>query len=136
MTLNLSIDHLLENFAAFEDWEGRYQYLIELGKLLLPMAEADKTEETKVRGCISQVWIKPKWRHDGRFDFDGDSDAMIVKGLVAILKIAYAGKTSDEIAQLDIQALFTKLGLDQHLSPNRRNGFYAMVERIKNMKNI
>lgn len=136
MTLDLSIDLLLENFAAFDSWEDRYQYLIELGKSLPPMRPEDKTEENKVQGCMSQVWMTTRSTQDNRFDFDADSDAMIVKGLIALLKVIYAGKSKAEISKIDIVGIFTQLGLDRHLSPNRRNGFYAMVERIRLLSRV
>ena len=131
MKLDFSINQLLENFAAFDDWEDRYQYLIELGKFMPPMDEADKIEKNKVHGCMSQVWMKASITKDGLFDFVADSDALIVNGLIAVLKIIYGGKTKEEILKIDIGNIFEKLGLDRHLSLNRRNGFYAMVERIK-----
>ena len=131
MNSELSIDVLLENFAAFDDWEDRYQYLIELGKSLPVMLAEDKTEENKVHGCMSRVWMTTRVLSGDRFDFDADSDAMIVKGLIAVLKIIYSGRTREDISTIDIVGIFTRLGLDRHLSPNRRNGFYAMVERIK-----
>lgn len=130
MKLDFSINELVDNFAAFDDWEDRYQYLIELGKSLPPMNPADRTEENRVHGCMSNVWLVARIGSDGRFYFDADSDALIVKGLIALLKIIYTGKTKAEIRGVDIADIFTKLGLDHHLSPNRRNGFYAMVERI------
>lgn len=128
----MDIEELIENFALFEDWEDRYRYLIDLGQTLLPpMAEELKTETSKVKGCMSQVWIVLGWDDTGKLTFTADSDAQIVKGLIAVLKVIYAGKTAVEIKNFDIEKTFAKMGLDQHLSPNRRNGFFAMVERIK-----
>lgn len=128
----MDIEELIENFALFEDWEDRYRYLIDLGQtLLLPMAEELKTETSKVKGCMSQVWMVLGWDDTGKLTFTADSDAQIVKGLIAVLKVIYAGKTAAEIKNFDIEKTFAKMGLDQHLSPNRRNGFFAMVERIK-----
>ena len=123
---------LIETFELFDDWEERYRYLIDLGRKLPPMPEADKNEVTKVRGCVSQVWMTssieagpPPTLH-----FVADSDAHIVKGLVAILLALYSGRTAEEILATDIKDIFGQLGLEQHLSPNRRNGFFSMVERI------
>ncbi len=121
---------LIENFSFLEDWEDRYGYLIELGKELPPLAEADKNEQTKVEGCMSQVWLKTKVDGDV-LTFDGESDAHIVRGLIAVLRIILSGKTKKEIQQTDVEAIFRQLGLESHLSPTRRNGFFAMVERIR-----
>jgi cysteine desulfuration protein SufE len=126
-----SLEELIENFALLNDWEERYRYLIDLGKALPPMDEALKTEETFVKGCTSQVWLVSVRAEDGTYVFIGDSDAHIVRGLIAVLFSAYQGKTPDEIAAVDIEAAFGEMGLNQHLSPNRRNGFFAMVERIR-----
>ena len=127
----VNLGELVENFALFDDWEERYRYLIDLGKELPPMADALKTEQTFVRGCTSQVWMICETDGDGRHFFTADSDAHIVKGLIAILLSAYQGKTAEQIRGVDIDKSFQDIGLDQHLSPNRRNGFFAMVERIK-----
>lgn len=121
---------LIENFSFLGDWEERYGYLIELGKQLPAMDEADKNDETKVDGCMSQVWLKTK-EEDGKLTFVGESDAHIVRGLIAVLQIILSGKTKEEIRQTDVEAVFRRLGLEAHLSPTRRNGFFAMVERIK-----
>ncbi len=121
---------LIENFSFLADWEDRYAYLIELGKDLPPMSDADKNDLTKVEGCMSQVWLKTKT--DGEvLSFIGESDAHIVRGLIAVLRIILSGKTKEEIRQTDVEAVFKQLGLESHLSPTRRNGFFAMVERIK-----
>lgn len=127
----MRVEELLENFALFEDWEDRYQYLIELGKKLPPMPEAYKTDANKVEGCTSQVWMVFIPDEDGKFNFLADSDAHIVRGLIAILHHLYAGKTAAETKDYDIEDIFTRLGLQQHLSVNRRNGFYAMVGRLQ-----
>lgn len=127
-----SLDELVDNFALFDDWEERYRYLIDLGGQLPEMAEGLKTPAAKVQGCMSQVWLITGWDDQGRLTLLADSDAQIVRGLIAVLVALFAGKTRDEILQADIAATFAKLGLDQHLSPNRRNGFYAMVERVRN----
>jgi len=127
------LEELEENFALFDDWEDRYKYLIDLGRTLEPMDEALKNEQSLVKGCTSRVWIVSKASEDGAYHFIADSDAHIVRGLIAIVLSAYEGKSADEIAGIDIDASFKKIGLDQHLSPNRRNGFYAMVERVQSM---
>lgn len=126
-----SLDELAEGFSLFDDWEDKYRYLIELGNRLEPMDEALKTEETRVRGCTSQVWMIATRDAEGRYHFTAASDALIVSGLVYILMIAYQGKSAAEIAGVDIDAAFEKLGLAGHLSPSRRNGFFAMVQRIR-----
>lgn len=126
-----TIQELVDNFALFDDWEERYRYLIDLGGQLSPMEEALKTEAARVQGCMSQVWMVAGWDTGGRLTLLADSDAQIVRGLIAVLVALFAGKTREEIAATDIEAVFSKLGLHQHLSPNRRNGFYAMVERVK-----
>jgi cysteine desulfuration protein SufE len=125
------LQDLKDNFTLFDDWEERYKYLIDLGKTLPPMAEELKTDETFVRGCTSRVWMVSHADENGCYHFIADSDAHIVKGLIAILLAAYQGKTAAQIRDVDIEGAFEEIGLDQHLSPNRRNGFFAMVERIK-----
>ncbi|MCB1652050.1 MAG: SufE family protein [Alphaproteobacteria bacterium] len=125
-----NLNALVEDFALFEDWEERYRYLIDLGRALPAMDEALKTEENLVRGCTSRVWMKDRIE-GGRLYFDADSDAHIVRGLIAVLNKAYQGAALGEIAQIDIEGAFKAMGLDQNLSPNRRSGFYAMVERIR-----
>jgi len=128
---NMNIEEIVDNFSLFEDWEDRYRYLIDLGGRLPLMDAGLKTEETRVRGCMSQVWMVMGWDDARRLSLLADSDAQIVKGLIAVLCTIFQGKTVEEIAAIDIDKIFVKLGLDQHLSPNRRNGFYAMVERIR-----
>lgn len=125
------INELAEDFGLFEDWEERYRYLIDLGRGLPKMDEALKTDDRLVRGCTSRVWMEAGFDDQDRFHFLADSDAHIVRGLIALLYAAYEGRTREEIAALDIEKIFHEIGLDQHLSPNRRSGFFAMVERIK-----
>lgn len=129
----MNTEALVENFGLFSDWEERYRYLIELGEGLPDFPDALKTPENKVEGCVSQVWMISALGADGRFDFLADSDSHIVRGLIAVLRIIYAGKTPDEIMDTDIKTVFGRMGLEQHISPNRRNGFYAMVETIRRM---
>lgn len=129
-----SIDELVEDFELFEDWEDRYRYIVDLGKNLSPMPEEEKTEETKVRGCMSQVWMTSAMDTTASpavLTLRADSDAFIVKGLIAILLELYSGRAPNEILQIDAVEALSKLGLSSHLSPNRRNGFVAMVDRIK-----
>ena len=128
-----TLEELIENFALFDDWEERYRYLIDLGRTLPAMDEALKTDETLVRGCTSRVWIKEDIK-DGILHFTADSDAHIVRGLIAILDRAYQGIAVKDIAGVDIEGAFETIGLSQNLSPNRRSGFFAMVERIKSFQ--
>ncbi len=127
---NKNLAELTENFTFFDDWEDRYRYLIDLGRELPPMEENLKTEENLVKGCTSRVWMVATVV-DNTLTFIADSDAHIVRGLIAILYQVYNGKTLDEISETDIEAAFKQIGLDQNLSPNRRNGFFAMVQKIK-----
>ncbi len=126
-----NIEELAENFALFGDWEERYRYLIDLGRGLPAMAENLKTDANIVRGCTSRVWMVAAVDDRGMFHFEADSDAHIVRGLIALLVAAYQDQPVAVIRKLDIEGIFKKIGLDQNLSPNRRSGFFAMVERIK-----
>ncbi|MEM6811927.1 MAG: SufE family protein [Pseudomonadota bacterium] len=126
-----TLEELKENFLLFDDWEERYKYLIDLGKTLSPMDEALKNDQTFVKGCTSRVWLHHQKDDQNHYHFTGDSDAHIVRGLIALLFSAFDGKSIDQIKDIDIEAVFEEIGLNQHLSPNRRNGFFAMVERIK-----
>lgn len=130
-TQKLTTSDLIENFSLFDDWEDRYRYLIDLGKDLPPMEDSLKIPAHKVEGCTSQVWMVTHMDAAGTFTFLADSDAHIVKGLIAILMAAYYGQPHTEIGSIDVESLFRSLGLDQHLSPNRRNGFFSMVEKIR-----
>ena len=127
----MNISELVDNFSALEDWEDRYKYLIDLGNTLPAMDDSLKTETSKVRGCMSQVWMVLGWDSQGKLTLLADSDAQIVKGLIAVLATLFAGKTPAEIAKIDVEREFQQLGLDQHISPNRRNGFFAMVEAVR-----
>jgi cysteine desulfuration protein SufE len=123
-------EELAETFAFLDTWEDRYRHVIDLGRALPAMDDALKTPTTKVEGCASQVWIQPMI--DGqRFDFLGDSDAMIVRGLIAVLHTLYAGRTLAEVGQVDASAELARLGLDAHLSAQRSNGVRAMIGRIR-----
>ncbi|MCZ8079918.1 MAG: SufE family protein [Rhodobacteraceae bacterium] len=127
-----AFEDLTETFEFLDDWEDRYRHVIELGKAFAPMDEALKVPATKVQGCASQVWIQPVIS-DGRFDFQGDSDAMIVKGLIAVLHTLYAGLPVAEVVAVDAPAELGRLGLTDHLSSQRSNGLRAMVERIRHV---
>lgn len=128
--MSQNIDEIIESFALMDDWEDRYALLIDIGKKLPDFPENQRVDENLVRGCVSRVWMVT--RVEQRiFTFDGDSDAMIVRGLVGLLHIIYNGKSVDEIKNIDIDGIFEKLGLVQNLSPNRRNGLFSMVEKIK-----
>jgi cysteine desulfuration protein SufE len=130
--VGVSLPELLENFEFLDDWMERYRYIIELGKRLPEMPEALRTTENKVLGCQSQVWLVVAESSDPtRIVFEADSDAHIVRGLVAILLVMFSGKTRDEIRDLDPRPTFAELGLDQHLSQGRSNGLLSMVGRIK-----
>ncbi|MBI1326719.1 MAG: hypothetical protein GC136_03655 [Alphaproteobacteria bacterium] len=121
---------LLEAFQAFDDWEERYALLIDLGHQLSPFPPELQTEENFVKGCVSQVWMVLSVEN-GILHLQADSDGQITKGLVALLVRIYDGISLDEARRVDILSFFKEIGLDQHLTPNRRNGFYAMVERVK-----
>jgi cysteine desulfuration protein SufE len=127
-----AIDQVIDDFELLDDWEDRYRYVIEMGRELAPLSEAERNDTTKVRGCASQVWLVPA-REGARWVFRGDSDALIVKGLVAILLKLYSGASSQEIQARDARTLFERLGLGGHLSQQRSNGFFSMVERIKSL---
>lgn len=127
----MDADELIDNFELFDDWEDRYAYLIDLGRKLDPMDDALKSDASKVQGCLSQVWFVQTDPASGRLHWQGDSDSAIVKGLIGVLQVLYAGKTPAEVAAVDIDGIFGRIGLERHLSMNRRNGFYAMVQRLR-----
>lgn len=129
--LSLRLDALLEEFDLFDDWEDRYRYIIDLGKELAPLSEAEKTEQTRVRGCASQVWLVIDPAPPGILKFRGDSDAFIVRGLIAILIRLLDGLPFGEIQGFSIRDTLTRLGLDEALSSQRTNGLISMVERLK-----
>ena len=130
-----AIDEIVENFALLDEWDDRYRYVIELGRTLLPLAENAHVDANKVQGCASQVWLLTRVEPNGSagpiLSFEGDSDAYIVRGLIAILFALYSGKHAPDILDTDAVALFERLGLREHLTPQRSNGFRSMVERIK-----
>ena len=130
-----TLTQICSDFAVLDEWEDRYRYVIELGRALPPLPEPLRTDANKVRGCASQVWLLTHVKPDGaggpQLTFEGDSDAHIVRGLVAILFALYSGKRAKEILAIDPEAVFEKLGLRENLTPQRSNGFAAMVARIK-----
>ena len=134
MSKNGSIDQIIDDLAFLDDWEDRYRYIIELGKELEPIDSAERNQQTKVRGCASQVWLISESNDDNppRLAFRGDSDAHIVRGLIAILFRLYNDMTASEILDIDARDVFHRLGLDEHLTPQRSNGFVSMMKRIQN----
>jgi cysteine desulfuration protein SufE len=130
-----AIDDIVADFEVIEDWEERYRYVIELGKGLPDLPEADHTEDNKVRGCASQVWLTTRIEptpEGPRLVFAGDSDAHIVKGLVAIMIAIFSGHTAREILTIDPEPIFTTISLRDHITPQRANGINAMIERMRN----
>jgi len=128
------INEIIENFGFLEDWEDRYRYLIELGKDLPELPESERTEDNRVKGCASQVWVVTAVDRSGSepvLSFKGQSDAHIVKGLVALTLALYSDKSAREILSIDALDLFRRLGLAEHLTPQRSNGVRSMVERIR-----
>ncbi len=127
-------EDIAADFAFLDDWEDRYRYVIDLGKAMPPLDDALRVPATKVEGCASQVWIVPRLDGEGpaaRFDFQGESDAMIVRGLIAVLHALYSGLNPEAVLAVDAPAELGRLGLDQHLSSQRSNGLRAMVGRIR-----
>lgn len=131
-----AFEEIAETFEFLDDWEDRYRHVIELGKAMDPLDAAFQVPATKVEGCASQVWFLPRIEGQGagaRFDFQGDSDAMIVRGLIAVLHALYSGLTVREVLAVDAGAELGRLGLDEHLSSQRSNGLRAMVGRIQKL---
>ncbi|MFI4960454.1 MAG: SufE family protein [Hyphomicrobiales bacterium] len=130
-----TIDEIVENFTLLDQWDDRYRYVIELGRTLAPLPEGAHSEANKVRGCASQVWLLTHVKPDGAagptLSFDGDSDAHIVRGLIAIVIALYSGKTAREILKIDALDLFDRIGLREGLTPQRSNGLRSMIERIR-----
>lgn len=131
MTTN--IDTIREDFSFLDDWEDRYRYVIELGKELPELTEAEKNASNKVQGCVSQVWLvtEKDQAADPKITFRGESDAHIVNGLVAIILAVYSGNHASEISAIDGEAILAELGLDSHLTPQRANGVRSMIKRIQ-----
>jgi cysteine desulfuration protein SufE len=131
--MSLSIDTIRDDFAFLDSWEDRYRYIIDLGNELPPYPEAARDRAHKVQGCVSQVWLLTARQgdRDPVLTFEGDSDAHIVRGLVAIMIALFSGKHASAIAAIDAEAVLKEFGLDEHLTPQRSNGLRSMVERIK-----
>jgi cysteine desulfuration protein SufE len=131
----MTIDEIRDNFELLDEWDDRYRYVIELGRMLEPMPEEDHSAANKVQGCASQVWLLKKIDRAGagepRLHYLGDSDAHIVRGLIAILLTLYSGRTPKEILATDAIALFDEFGFREHLTPQRSNGLRSMIERIR-----
>lgn len=131
---DMNIDQIIADFELLDDWEDRYRYIIELGRTLTPLPEADRTPANKVRGCASQVWLATRAAPGGsdtHFHFVGDSDALIVRGLVAIVIALFDGKSAREILAADAESVFSRLDLRAHLTAQRSNGLRALVDRIR-----
>jgi cysteine desulfuration protein SufE len=130
-----AIEEIVENFKLLDEWDDRYRYVIELGRTMPPLPESAHIDANKVQGCASQVWLLTHVKSDGTaspvLTFEGDSDAHIVRGLVAILFALYAGKSASDILAIDAIALFDRIGLRENLTPQRSNGLRSMVERIR-----
>lgn len=130
----MDLETILDNFEFLDDWEDKYRYVIELGRTMPEFPEEDQTAENKVEGCVSQVWLiktLADTTNDPTINYRGDSDAHIVKGLVAIVLAALSGRRASEIKSFDTDALFKQIGLNEHLTPQRSNGLNSMVHRIK-----
>ena len=129
----MTFAELKENFALFDDWDDRYEYIIDLGRKLPRFPASLQTDANKVRGCMSQVWLVPGHAKDdaSRFAFAADSDSVIVKGLIAVLGILFSGQKPVDVAKIDPEAALRELGFEQHLAPSRRNGLVAMVQKIR-----
>lgn len=129
------IDEIRDNFELLDDWDDRYRYVIELGRTLTPMPDAEHSADNKVQGCASQVWLSRTAARNDRgetvLSFLGDSDAHIVRGLIAILLALYSGRTPQAILETDAIAVFDQLGFKEHLTPQRSNGLRSMVERVR-----
>lgn len=127
----MTIDEIIEEFKFLDDWQEKYKFIIDLGKKINPLDELEKTDSNKVNGCTSQVWLINDTGASPTMIFRGDSDSHIVRGLVYILLSMYSGKTPEEILSINIESIFNQLELKGHLSPNRSNGFFSMVNYIK-----
>ena len=131
-----AFEDIADTFEFLDEWEDRYRHVIDMGKAMAPLDDAFKVDATQVDGCASQVWIRPRIEGDGpdaRFDFEGDSDAIIVRGLIAVLHALYSGLSVRDVGGVDAAAELGRLGLDEHLSAQRSNGVRAMVGRIREL---
>ena len=133
--MDTQIEQLKTTFEMLPDWEERYRFIIDLGRKLEPLEDDERNEATRVRGCMSQVWLIADEEDDDKLHFRGDSDAHIVRGLIGVLLMIYSDKTPQEIAEIDINQIFADLNLEQHITMNRRNGLYSMVETIQRTAN-
>lgn len=135
MDMPQNIQDMMDDFSYLDDWEDRYMHVIELGKSLAPLSDEERNANTKVNGCVSQVWLVLNVEKGGDnnliLNFRGDSDAHIVKGLVAVVLTVFSGRTAQEIVDIDAAAILSGLGLEEHLTPQRSNGLHAMIGRIK-----
>jgi cysteine desulfuration protein SufE len=129
--MNARIEKIIEDFELLDSWDDRYRYVIELGRKLPELPPEDHVDKNKVQGCASQVWLTSERKAGNAIEFQGDSDAHIVKGLIAILFALYSGESAQKILETDANAVFNQLGLGEHLTPQRSNGFRSMVERMK-----
>ena len=135
ITLDTTIEEVIENFEFLGDWEEKFTYLIELGKKLPALSDTDKIEQYRVQGCQASVWLRVIPKKSDIYEIHSDSDAFIVKGLIVVLLLIYNFKTAKQILDTDSSKIFEQLGLDKHLSPTRRNGLHSMVSRIKALAN-
>ena len=128
-----NIQDMIDDFSFLDDWEDRYMHVIELGKSLEPLADTERNADTKVNGCVSQVWLvlDVDTTAGPTLNYRGDSDAHIVKGLVAVVLAIFSGRTAQEITDIDAKSILSGLGLEEHLTPQRSNGLHAMIDRIK-----
>ncbi len=133
LALSMTLDDLIEEFDELGDWESKCEYLMDLGDDLPEITPELKSEDNRVHGCQSNVWMAAEFSDDGSIDLIADSDAKIVKGLVAVVLLAYSGHTAQKILDTNIEAIFTRLGLNRHLSMARRNGLSGMVKRVRNI---
>jgi len=130
--MNKEIKQLIDEFGLFDDWEEKYSYIIELGETLSELNDDEKVEKNKVSGCVSQVWLTSR-EEDGKLFFYADSDALIVKGLLAIVIKIYSGKTRIEIQNINFMDIFNQLDLKNHLSQSRSNGLFSVISKIRNL---
>jgi cysteine desulfuration protein SufE len=127
----MDVGALIEDFQLFDNWEDRYTYLIDMGRGLPQFPEHAKVASNKVDGCLSQVWFIQNNAEEGRVSFDADSDSAIVRGLIGVIRVLFHGQSLERARLVDVPFVFAEIGLDEHLSVNRRNGFYAMIERVR-----
>lgn len=136
MSLNdLNYDMLIENLEVLDDWEERYKYILDLGRLLPDFPSDYKNDSYLVRGCVSQVWLKC-YKQDNILSFDADSDSHLVRGLIAIVMIIYSYQTAEKILVIDFKSCFEQMGLSEHLTPQRSNGIFSVVSKIKEYAQI